>query len=151
MSYYTLLEALSFVGGIFNTFLALFFFMTLYGEKFIEFLFAQAYFNSKAARNYGFFSFLKQTLYRSLSLCGCKPRWKYVQQRELLEKTSKKMLCVVFLQKRVEFLEKAISVLLEPHHIKGLHLAHRRTRSEFDDSIKQFDFRDRLVGYFVKN
>jgi hypothetical protein len=31
---------------------------------------------------------------------------------------------VVLLQKRIIFLEEAITILLEQHHLKGLHLVH---------------------------
>lgn len=43
---------------------------------------------------------------------------------------------IVYLQQRIEFLEKAMTVLFEKHHLKGLHLLHRVTREEADSNYK---------------
>ena len=37
---------------------------------------------------------------------------------------------VVYLQKRINFLERAMSVVLEKHQLRGLHLLHRATKEE---------------------
>ena len=55
---------------------------------------------------------------------------------------------VGYLQRRIEFLERAITVLLDRHHLKGLHLLSRMTREEADDHYQQHKFRDRVVSYF---
>ena len=58
------------------------------------------------------------------------------------------MMNVVYLQRRIDFLEKAITIVLDRHHIKGLHLVHRLTQKEADDNFKDYSFRDRVIGYF---
>ena len=58
------------------------------------------------------------------------------------------MMSVVYLQRRVDFLEKSITILLDRHHLKGLHLLHRLTKKEADENFRDHGFRDRLIGYF---
>ena len=55
---------------------------------------------------------------------------------------------VVYLQRRIDFLEKSMTILLDKHHLKGLHLLHRLTQKEANDNFKEYRFRDRLIGYF---
>ena len=57
---------------------------------------------------------------------------------------------VVYLQRRVDFLEKSLTILLERHQIKGLRLAHRLTKEEADENFKDHSYRDRVIGYFRK-
>lgn len=74
-SFLKLLDAVAYVGGIFTSILALFFFMGLYGRYHFEMKFAEYYFNSKEARDLGFFSWVKQTVYNALSSTPLKPEW----------------------------------------------------------------------------
>lgn len=43
---------------------------------------------------------------------------------------------VVYLQQRIEYLEKAISVLMEDHHLKGIYLTNIKKRKEIDRNYK---------------
>ena len=55
--------------------------MTLYGQNFMEFLIASIYFKSKAAKSFGFFSFVKQMAYKIAMAFGSSPNWVYAHQR----------------------------------------------------------------------
>lgn len=68
-----ILDAFSYIGGIFNALLAAFFFMKLYGESFFEMNFAKRLFRKKEVKHYGFFGFIKQTLYKLLLNTSCHP------------------------------------------------------------------------------
>lgn len=39
---------------------------------------------------------------------------------------------IIYLHKRINFLEEAISILLEKHQLKGLHLIHHLNQENFD-------------------
>ena len=57
------------------------------------------------------------------------------------------MLDIVYLQKRIDILERALPILLEEHQIKGLYLLHSKTREEADSMYQEHQLRDRLITY----
>lgn len=61
-----------------------------------------------------------------------------------------KLLDTIYLYKRIAFLEEAINILLEKHHLKGLHLVHSLTEEEVDRRHQSHKFRDRVVFYLSK-
>jgi hypothetical protein len=145
-----LLDALAYVGGIFNSLLAIFFFMAMFMRFFFEMKFADYYFKCEEAKEVGFFSFGKQMVYGMLSATPFKPNWELNEKRISLRETVNKVLDLFYLHKRIAFLEKAITLLLDEHHIKGLHLANSLTREEADKKYKQFRLRDRIVVFLHK-
>lgn len=56
-----------------------------------------------------------------------------------------KFLDFSFLFKRIDFLEKAISVMLEDHQLKALHLCQALSISDVDDYFKRHKYRDRFI------
>ena len=56
----------------------------------------------------------------------------------------------VLLQKRISFLEEAISILLENHQLKGIYMVHRLTQQEVERTQKSHKLRDRMVWYINK-
>lgn len=74
-SFLKLIDALAFVGGIFNSILAVFFFMAAFGRYYFEMKFADYYFNSKEARNVGFMRWVKNSIYNALESTPFKPNW----------------------------------------------------------------------------
>ena len=119
-----------------------------YGESLVSFLLAHDYFGSDLAGSYHFFSYLAQSVYQKLALINKRPDWKDAAEREKLSRTVNRLMDVVYLQRRIEFLERAVAVTLDRHQLKGLHLLSRTTREEADDNYKQHKFRDRVVNYF---
>ena len=58
------------------------------------------------------------------------PNWKIAQKREEACEAVRILMESTYLQKRITFLENAVSVLLKPEQIKGLHLVNRYTARE---------------------
>ena len=54
-----------------------------------------------------------------------------------------------YLFSRIEFLESAISVLLDSHQLKGIYLSRCRLKKS-DDSFKRHRLRDRIVKFLHK-
>lgn len=148
-SFFKVLDALSYVGGIFNTLLAGFFIIKLYGKSFFEMHFAFRFFKKKEANNFGFFSFLKQSIWNVLKKTGYNMEWAKGVIREDLKNTVQDMMDVVSLQHRINYLETAITVLLEPHHQKGLQLV-KSKESVISQQCTKHRFRSRLISSYKK-
>ena len=112
--------------------------------------FAEYYFNSNDARGVGFRSWLQQALYSALMSTPLKPDWDQIDRRVGLRKTVNKVLDIFYLHKRIAFLESALTLVLERHQLKGLHLVHNVTREESDKKYKDYQLRDRVVMYLSK-
>ena len=108
---YTVIDALAYVGGIFSSLYGAFFFMGVYGRFVFEMLFAQQYFHSKAAQSYGFFTFIKITLFNLWAKIKSRPNWKKTTKQQEIRDTVNKVLDIVYLQRRIEFLENSMTVL----------------------------------------
>ena len=67
-----------------------------------------------------------------------------------MQKTVNHLLDVVYLHKRIDFLERALPILLEEHQLKGLHLVHDLTVDEADKKFKEHQLRDRLVSFLIE-
>ena len=63
---------------------------------------------------------------------GCSKEWKNAKVRDKLSSSVNHMMDVVYLQKRISFLERAISVVLEEYQLKGIYLHRTRKRREVD-------------------
>jgi hypothetical protein len=74
--YLQLLDALSFVGGMFEVMLCIFFFMAVFGRVFFEIKFARKYFKEEVLKTFSIWDLLKQMLYKMLVVFGCPPDWK---------------------------------------------------------------------------
>lgn len=57
------------------------------------------------------------------------------------------MLDITYLQKRINFLEKALSVLLEKHQFEALFLCQNITREEADETYEKYNLKERLIYY----
>ena len=71
-----LLDAISYVGGIFEAVIGMFFFMMVFGKIFYEFKFAKKYFRSGiAGKPFTLKTLIQQIFYKGLSKCGFDPEW----------------------------------------------------------------------------
>ena len=68
-------------------------------------------------------NYLKYKIYNLVSILF-RPEWSREKGRESADNAVGKIMDHILLQKRVMFLEEAISVVLERHHLKGIHLVH---------------------------
>lgn len=112
--------------------------------------FAEIMFKSRDAQHFSFSSYVKQKLYNLFSDTRCEPNWEVEKKRKSINDASVNLLDVFYLYKRVGFLEEAISILMEKHHLKGLHLIHSLTKEEADSRHKSHNFRNRVVFYLSK-
>lgn len=113
--------------------------------------FASEYFRNRDTKSYTIYGLMKQAVYHILKDTRWKPDWKVAEIREEMKNSVEKVLDVTYLNKRILFLEEAISLLFEPHQIKGIHLLHTLTREENEARINQHKLRDRLVCYLNKS
>ena len=121
--------------------------MIVFGRVFYEFKFAKKYFRSGAAsKPFSLKTLFTQLIYKGISKCK-DPDWPESKERDEMQKTVNHLLDVVYLQKRIDFLERALPILLEEHQLKGLHLVHDLTVDEADRKFKEYQLRDRLVTY----
>ena len=74
-TYLKFMDAFAFVGGIFESLIGMFFFITAFGRMFFEFNFAKLYLRSDLARGFGFPGYLKQVVYQILTLVNYKVNW----------------------------------------------------------------------------
>ena len=90
--------------------------------------FAEYYFNHDAAREVGFFAWIRQALFSVVKGTRLAPDWDLTDKRLDLRDTVNRVLDIFYLHKRIAFLERAIEVLLDRHQLKGLHLAQNLTQ-----------------------
>ena len=64
-----------------------------------------------------------------------------------MQQTVNYLLDVIYLHKRIDFLERALPILLEEHQLKGLHLVHDLTVEEANKNYKEYQIRDKLITY----
>lgn len=69
------LDAVSYIGGIFEAFIGLFCFVLVFSRIFYEMRFAKKYFRTTIAKNFRFRDFLQQLGYKGLSKINCEPDW----------------------------------------------------------------------------
>ena len=101
-NYLTMIDVLSYVGGIFPALFGLFFFMRYFGIFFYETTFAYLHFKDRSARENHFGVYLKQVIYGVFVMMGMNPdRWKICKSKKTLLKTVNKMLDVNYLYKRI--------------------------------------------------
>jgi hypothetical protein len=63
-------------------------------------------------------------------MVGCKPKWARIKQYHRVREEMVKQLDVLFLIKRINFLEKSLSFLFTPPQLKALHLTHQPTMAD---------------------
>lgn len=59
-----------------------------------------------------------------------------------------KILDITYLQKRLDFIENALSVILEEHQLEALYLCHNISQDSINLNYRRHHLRDRLICYF---
>ena len=57
---------------------------------------------------------------------------------------------IIYVNRRIEFLEKAMTILLEKHQLKGLHLLHSMTTEDVCNNYKSHKTRNKLLHFLKK-
>jgi hypothetical protein len=135
------------VGGFFPSLFGLFVFMRYFGVFFFETTFGYRHFHDNSVKQNHLGVYLKKILYGILIKLGMDPnRWKTCRSQNKVIATVNKMLDVNYLYKRIEYLERAISVLLDEHQLKGIYLTKTSIRNA-NDHYKRQRIRDKVVKY----
>ncbi len=74
-SFYKLTDALSYIGGMFQVVVGVFFFMDIVGRLFFEIELAKKCFKTKITQSFGFKESIHQLLFRFCTAINCKPEW----------------------------------------------------------------------------
>ena len=106
----------------------MFFFMSILGRIFFEFKFAKLYLKTEVVKNFGIRGFMKQLVYQMSNATKWKLNWEEAEERQKVRRSMNNMLDIVYLQKRIDFLEKGLSIVLKEHQINGLHLLRGKNR-----------------------
>lgn len=70
--------------------------------------------------------------------------------RQKLSRIVNNLLDVIYIQHRIVSLEKAVSVLMDKHHLRGINLVYRTSPEEADQKYKIHRIRSRLI-HFLKD
>ena len=66
-----------------------------------------------------------------------------------MAKTVDNMLDVVYLNRRIEFLENALGLMLDEHQLMGVHLQERWDRLRADENFEEHSLQERLTHFFT--
>lgn len=70
--------------------------------------------------------------------------WRETKEYHYMHKTVNQLIDIIYLHKRLQFMERALEVLLEDHQIKVLHLMRNKTFKEAEDTFKNYQMKDNL-------
>ncbi len=124
--------------------------MNFIGKLFFELKFAKHYFKNKFVKNFGGFDCIKLIIYKLLTAISCQPEWTYTEEKVKIRTTVNNLLDITYLQKRINFLEKALSVLFEKHQFEALFLCQNITREEADETYEKYSLKERLIYYLYR-
>ena len=99
--YYTVLQVLTEIGGLFNVIFSFFIIFGWYSKSLSELVIAGKYFGSKVAGSYNFFGYLQLRLYQMLAKMGCVREWSEARMRDKLSGTVSNLMDVVYLHRRI--------------------------------------------------
>ena len=150
-SFLKLFQVLAYTGGLIQIMLAVFMFLSVFSRKKWELQLARSYFKTNSGKSYSFGSYIKQTIYNVLRWFGRKVDWELAKERQQLQSSIEKYLDVYYINRRLLFLEDAISLLFESHHLKGLYLMHTLTTPTAEQKLKHYRLRDRILTYISQN
>jgi hypothetical protein len=141
----------SYIGGLFGTVLIFFFLVSSYNTyKFEVNLAGYLYRAERAAeegrveKEYNFLYFLGQGVLTLLRGVGCRPQWARLGQYYRTREEMLKQLDVLFLIKRLNFLEKSLTFLFTPPQLKALHLTHQLTMADAVATRRNYRLKDKL-------
>ena len=98
------MDAFSYVGGIFQTFIGLCIFVPFFNAAHFEMKFAADFFKCKEAKDFNFFTYIKQCCYDSLYKTSFQPNWEEAELRRRLREAVTKIQDIIYLNRRIEFL-----------------------------------------------
>lgn len=67
-----------------------------------------------------------------------------------MHRTVNQLIDIIYLHRRLQFMERALEVLLEDHQIKVLHLMRNKTFKEAEDTYNRYQMKDNLFRLIQK-
>ena len=62
-----------------------------------------------------------------------------------MHKVVNNLIDIIYLYKRIEFLERALEVILDDHQLKVLHLMRNKTFKEAENNFKRYEMKNNLT------
>jgi hypothetical protein len=126
-------EILSYIGGLFGTIAICFFFVNIYNSYSFEITMGGYLFKpddeqmGKRLKKYNFLYFIAHVFYVVGAIFGCSWNWPTTKLYYECREEMVKQLDILYLVRRVTFLEKAINTLMTGRQLRSLHLMESRT------------------------
>lgn len=142
-SYQKIDQILSYIGGLFGTIAICLFLVNIYNSYSFEIAMGSYLFKpndhnmQKQLKSYNFFYFILQLLYAFFKVFKCKFNWGTAKLYYECRQEMIKQLDVLYLYRRIAFLQKAIGTIFTDHQLKALHLYPRSSLSEAQDFRKR--------------
>lgn len=144
-SFIKIFDAISQVGGLVPIFMIVFVWLNYYALSHFEMTFIKKLHSDQKAKEYGIFYFISKFVYSVLTLFKFNlDEWIRTREYHKMHKTVNKLIDILYLYKRLEFIERALEVLLDDHQIKVLHLMRNKTFSEAEHNVKLYQMKENL-------
>lgn len=134
--------------------IGIFAFMLIFGRIFFELKFARIYFkaddyfDAQKTKDFGFRKLIKQQIYKLLKSINRAPKqWESEQRRYQYQETVNQLLDITYLQRRIDTLERAMSIILTEPQMKGLYLAQPKNIKGTQETYKKHQLRDQVINY----
>jgi hypothetical protein len=139
----------SYIGGLFGTLLMLFFLVSAYNHYKFEVNIAGYLYRSEEKsetieKDYNFLHFMGQSIYAFLRFFKFKPKWEKLSRYHSIREEMLKQLDVLYLIKRINFLEHSLTFLFTKKQLMALHLTNQLTMAEAAKIRRSYKLKKRL-------
>lgn len=143
-------DTLSYIGGLFSTFMAAMIVMMKYNEYSYEIEIASNIYEYSKARpiksnRFNFFSYVAYSFYCVLDFFGIAPNWNILRHFDEVREEIGKQLDLRLLLRKISFLEDCIGYVFEDYELQCLHLKGKMTLEEAEGIRKRFSSRKRMM------
>jgi hypothetical protein len=146
-------EILSYIGGLFGTIAICFFFVNIYNSYSFEITMGGYLFKpddeqmGKRLKKYNFLYFLLHLCYVLTDAVGLRCSWPTTKLYYECREEMVKQLDILYLVRRVTFLERALGAMLSEKQLRTLHLVENRTLAEAKKDRRKFRWNDETFLY----
>jgi hypothetical protein len=143
-------DTLSYIGGLFSTFMVTLFVMMKYNEYNYEIEIASKIYKYKKGANiqankFNLISYFGYSFYCVLDFFNIAPQWKIMKQFDDVREEIGKQLDLRLLIRKISFLEDCIGYIFEDYELECLHLKGKMTLEEAEAIRKRFSSRKKLL------
>ena len=130
----------------------IFIWLYYYALAHFEMTFIKKLHSDQKAKEYGLGYFFSKLIYKGLSMLNMDmDNWKEAQEYHKMHKiVNNHLLDVIYLYKRLEYIERTLEVLLEGHQKKVLHLMRNKTFKEAEDNYQLYQMKGNLAKLITK-